>query len=299
MAPSTSPLPGWLEALGKLPGFRGETASKGDGVIADPATELDPTIKAGTPIATPSGSGVIDDIFKTPPVVDVAKGLVDYVITSINGNQATDSTGAPPPKLSPDGAGRSGAFNEAKRASGVPVSHSRLLFSLIQTNEGIHNRPIFTYMKFRLKAVALKSSKSGMMLLVTSSGKETRKTETLTLMILREITMTIEIKVLSTQDVFQKNDVVLLERNAFYDNARFGAICWEISRTSKGSVRRGAEFRHRTHRRSTTRVRILVVYWKLCMATRHESCVLQKTVQCSRCSRSGFVDTGRSVRICY
>lgn len=35
VAPSTSLLPGWLEAPGKLPGFKGETASKGDGVIAD------------------------------------------------------------------------------------------------------------------------------------------------------------------------------------------------------------------------------------------------------------------------
>ncbi|MCC8400284.1 hemagglutinin repeat-containing protein [Paraburkholderia sp. MMS20-SJTN17] len=86
VAPSTSLLPGWLEALGKLAGFRAETASKGDGVIADPATELDPTIKAGTPTATPSGSSVIDDIFKTPPVVDVAEGLVDYVVTAIGGN---------------------------------------------------------------------------------------------------------------------------------------------------------------------------------------------------------------------
>ncbi|MBB5443892.1 filamentous hemagglutinin [Paraburkholderia sp. WSM4177] len=116
---ASSALPGWLVELGKLPGFKGETASKGDGVIADPATELDPTIKAGTPTTTPSGSGVIDDIFKTPPVVDVAKGLVDYVITSVSGDKAT---GGAPPNLTPDGAGRSGAFNEAKRAAGIPVS---------------------------------------------------------------------------------------------------------------------------------------------------------------------------------
>jgi len=75
-------LPGWLEALGKLPGFKGETAGKGDGVIVDPATELDPTIKGGTPLTTPSGSGGIDDIFKTPP----AKGLVDYLTTMLGEN---------------------------------------------------------------------------------------------------------------------------------------------------------------------------------------------------------------------
>ncbi|MEM5342287.1 hypothetical protein V4C56_22000 [Paraburkholderia azotifigens] len=77
--------PSWLPGLIKLPGFRGEAAGKGDGVIADPATELDRTIKAGTPMTTPSGSDVIDGIFKTPPVVNVAKGLIDYVITSVSG----------------------------------------------------------------------------------------------------------------------------------------------------------------------------------------------------------------------
>lgn len=106
--------------LPPIPGFKGETTNKGDGVIADPATELDASAKAG-PLITPlPGPGLIDQIFT--PVGDAVKGLVDYVITSVNGNQATDSTGAPPPNMSPDGAGRSGAFNEAKRAAGIPVS---------------------------------------------------------------------------------------------------------------------------------------------------------------------------------
>jgi filamentous hemagglutinin len=88
--------PPWLAGLPKLPGFRGETAGKGDGVIADPATELDPTIKAGTPMATPSGSDVIDGIFKTPPVVDVAKALIDYVITSMGGADSGSGPGYGP-----------------------------------------------------------------------------------------------------------------------------------------------------------------------------------------------------------
>jgi hypothetical protein len=66
--------------------FEGETAGKGDGVIADPATELGPTIKAGIPMTTPSTSGVIDDIFKAPPVVNVAEGLIDYVSTMLGEN---------------------------------------------------------------------------------------------------------------------------------------------------------------------------------------------------------------------
>jgi len=85
--------PPWLAGSLKLPGFKGETAGKGDGVIADPATELDPTIRAGTPMATPSGSDVIDGIFKTPPVVDVAKALIDYVITSMGGGNGDGAKG--------------------------------------------------------------------------------------------------------------------------------------------------------------------------------------------------------------
>ncbi|MEI7294281.1 hypothetical protein WCQ02_19235 [Paraburkholderia tropica] len=49
---SVAPPPSWLPGLIKLPGFKGETAGKGDGVIADPATELDPSAKAG-PLVTP------------------------------------------------------------------------------------------------------------------------------------------------------------------------------------------------------------------------------------------------------
>ncbi|WP_197339012.1 hypothetical protein [Ralstonia solanacearum] len=44
-------------------------------------------------------------------------------ILSVKGsNNASDSTGSPPPNMSPDGAGRQGAFNEAKRQNGILVS---------------------------------------------------------------------------------------------------------------------------------------------------------------------------------
>jgi len=81
--PGSAPPP-WLPGLIKLPGFKGETAGKGDGVIADPATELDPTIKVGKPGTPLAGSDLIDRIFDTPGV-DVAEGLVDYVITAAGG----------------------------------------------------------------------------------------------------------------------------------------------------------------------------------------------------------------------
>jgi filamentous hemagglutinin len=83
-APPMSSVPSWLPGLIKLPGFNGETEGKGDGVITDPATELDASTKAG-PLITPlPGPGLIDQIFT--PVGDAVKGLVDYVTTATVGN---------------------------------------------------------------------------------------------------------------------------------------------------------------------------------------------------------------------
>ncbi|WP_177316588.1 hypothetical protein [Burkholderia ubonensis] len=82
-----APVPGWLAGF-KLPGYEGETAAKGDGVIADPATELDPTIKVGMPGSQLAGSNVIDRILDTP-TVDVVKGLVEYFINSIGGKHSS------------------------------------------------------------------------------------------------------------------------------------------------------------------------------------------------------------------
>jgi filamentous hemagglutinin len=106
--------------LPPIPGFKGETASKGDGVIADPATELDASIKAGR-LITPAGDPrLIEQIFT--PVGNAVKELVDYVTTAASTSNATDANGLAPPNMSPDGAGRSGAFKEAKRANGIPVT---------------------------------------------------------------------------------------------------------------------------------------------------------------------------------
>ena len=46
-----------------------------------------------------------------------------------NGDEVVEGTskgskGAPPPNLSPEGEGRKGAFNEAKRKNGIPTSQS-------------------------------------------------------------------------------------------------------------------------------------------------------------------------------
>ncbi|MGY6241785.1 hemagglutinin repeat-containing protein (plasmid) [Burkholderia ambifaria] len=85
-----APAPGWLAGF-KLPGYKGETAGKDDGVIADPATELDPSIKPGSLISPlPDAKKVSDWITEVIP--DQAKGLVDYILHS-NGLSSSSKEG--------------------------------------------------------------------------------------------------------------------------------------------------------------------------------------------------------------
>nr|WP_157636264.1 colicin E5-related ribonuclease [Burkholderia ubonensis] len=75
-----APVPGWLAGF-KLPGYKGETAAKGDGVIADPVTELDPSAKAGPLIAPNSGPKVIEALI-TAAVPQWIKNLLSGGITA-------------------------------------------------------------------------------------------------------------------------------------------------------------------------------------------------------------------------
>ncbi|WP_124094145.1 hemagglutinin repeat-containing protein [Burkholderia gladioli] len=114
--------PGWLAGF-KLPGYKKEQSGKGDGVIADPATALDSTIKPTGSLIYPMPDAKTVGDWITAIIPDQAKGLVDYIFTAAGGNKVFDTTDASaPPNMSPNGAGRSGAFNEAKRAAGIPVS---------------------------------------------------------------------------------------------------------------------------------------------------------------------------------
>ena len=75
--PSGPPLPPF-----RLPGYHGEQAQKGDGVIADSATELDPSAK-GAPLVTPLPSpGKISDWITSIP--DDIKRLVDHVLSAVD-----------------------------------------------------------------------------------------------------------------------------------------------------------------------------------------------------------------------
>ncbi|WP_425125820.1 hemagglutinin repeat-containing protein [Burkholderia gladioli] len=79
-----APAPGWLAGF-KLPGYKGEQSGKGDGVIADPATELDSTIKPTGSLIYPMPDAKTVGDWVTAIIPDQAKGLVDYITTAVKG----------------------------------------------------------------------------------------------------------------------------------------------------------------------------------------------------------------------
>ncbi|MFI0791492.1 polymorphic toxin-type HINT domain-containing protein [Micromonospora rubida] len=90
------------------------------------ADELDP----GDLLRTPTGEGKPVDAPATgSPKRGTAynlsvEGLHTYYVIAGNTPVLVHNTGCAPPNLSPAGAGRSGAFNQAKRDSGIPTSQS-------------------------------------------------------------------------------------------------------------------------------------------------------------------------------
>jgi filamentous hemagglutinin len=85
--------------LPPIPGFKGETAGNGDGVIADPATELDANIKAG-PLVTPlPGPGLVDALI-TAATPDWLKALVTDAMTMAGSNGSDDVNLASPDRTS-------------------------------------------------------------------------------------------------------------------------------------------------------------------------------------------------------
>ncbi|WP_186183641.1 hemagglutinin repeat-containing protein, partial [Burkholderia gladioli] len=79
-----APAPGWLAGF-KLPGYKGEQSGKGDGVIADPATALDSTIKPTESLIYPMPDAKTVGDWITAIIPDHAKGLVDYITTAVKG----------------------------------------------------------------------------------------------------------------------------------------------------------------------------------------------------------------------
>ncbi|WP_175755074.1 hemagglutinin repeat-containing protein [Burkholderia cepacia] len=81
----------WVVPAPRLPplgGYAGNQPTKGDGVIVDPATELDPTIKVGTPGSQLAGSGVIDRIFDAQ-AIDVVSWLIEHFVNSVGGKNSS------------------------------------------------------------------------------------------------------------------------------------------------------------------------------------------------------------------
>ncbi|MBO2953162.1 HNH/ENDO VII family nuclease [Burkholderia pseudomallei] len=65
-------------------GYFGEQRQKGDGVIADPATALDSTIKPTGSLIYPMPDAKTVGDWITELIPDQLKGLVEYVITAVN-----------------------------------------------------------------------------------------------------------------------------------------------------------------------------------------------------------------------
>ncbi|MBR8507011.1 hemagglutinin repeat-containing protein [Burkholderia cenocepacia] len=82
-----APPPTWLSGF-KLPGYTGQGRSKDDSSIVDNATELDPSAKAG-PLINPMPDEKTVNDWVTELIPDKLKGLVDYIINSIDGKNAS------------------------------------------------------------------------------------------------------------------------------------------------------------------------------------------------------------------
>ncbi|WP_390623182.1 hemagglutinin repeat-containing protein [Ralstonia syzygii] len=73
------PSPGQPQKPFEIPGFKGETAKKGDGVISDPVQQLDPTANIhANPINEQSGPKIL-----VSPI-DIVKSAIEHIIASVN-----------------------------------------------------------------------------------------------------------------------------------------------------------------------------------------------------------------------
>ncbi|MGA4051732.1 hemagglutinin repeat-containing protein, partial [Ralstonia nicotianae] len=75
------PSPGQPRKPFETPGFKGETAKKGDGVISDPVQQLDPTVNVH---ANPINEQTGPKILVSP--IDIVKSAIEHIIATVNGN---------------------------------------------------------------------------------------------------------------------------------------------------------------------------------------------------------------------
>ncbi|MBI0329329.1 hypothetical protein [Burkholderia plantarii] len=84
-----------------IPGYKGEERRKGDGVIADPATELDSGAKAGALVTPLPGPAAVEALITASPPSKI-KQLVEAVLNVVGGEseKATNSNAADVPPFS-------------------------------------------------------------------------------------------------------------------------------------------------------------------------------------------------------
>jgi hypothetical protein len=120
--------------------------------------------------------------------------------------------------------------DEAKRANGIPVSQQPSAV-LPNTDKRGNPQPGYQYQftvlgsDGRPKTVIIRDDAAG-----HDYGEGNAQNRGPTSMILRETTMTTEMKVLSTLDAFADNDFVSLRRSVFPDNLCLGAAEWTMDR---------------------------------------------------------------------
>ncbi len=105
-----------------IPGYKGEERRKGDGVIADPATELDPGAKAGALVTPLPGPRAVEALITASPPSKI-KQLVESVVNAIvgGGDKFETLAGKSIRELSdaaklPDASDKSGELSAAGRA---------------------------------------------------------------------------------------------------------------------------------------------------------------------------------------
>ncbi len=78
------PSPGQPRKPFEIPGFKGETAKKGDGVISDPVQQVDPTANIhANPVTEQSGPKIL-----VSPI-DIVKTAIEQIILSVKGGEKT------------------------------------------------------------------------------------------------------------------------------------------------------------------------------------------------------------------
>ncbi|WP_153077056.1 hypothetical protein [Paraburkholderia bonniea] len=130
----------------KLPGYRPEQAQKGDGVIADPATQLDPTIMAGRPLIYPMLDAKTVSDWITAIIPDQAKGLIDYITNAVKSEDREKSKFWSSTK---DKTSVENAYNHSTKHNDEFPGHQNSVQYVQAARDFVNNPPEGTFVKKR------------------------------------------------------------------------------------------------------------------------------------------------------